>query len=217
MKKKISLLFLMGLMLFSCSGAGDNATLFVEAIANHPNLVGVTLYTELTNSFINAIPLKTTDFYITITTIKLKTRGREFVTIKDDPNSSEEELVRGANIVNGITIPASDYNLILIGYKANWWIKATNTNNTSFCITNSTNATIKYCILYNDASTLQEVIQSDPSYENASSFYIISSISFFAGDNKWIYLYFDTENIARTDENGEQFYLIPPTLNMELK
>jgi hypothetical protein len=206
------------LFLFYCGSGSGDAFLFVEGLANHQNTFSnVKLYTEKTNRFDNSTPLYTTDFYISVNTIKLKAAGKDWVVVKEDSYSFEQELVRGANIVNGATIPAYDYNIVLIGYKGNWWIKATNSDGISYSLTNSTSSDTKYAIFYNYKPAYDEISNH---YPDAASIYVSSQFSLFSGDSKWIYLYFDTEQIAfvfTNDGGGIDNYFTPPTLSIEFR
>ncbi len=214
--KKISFLLALGIVLtfLSCSSPGGEAYLFVEGIANHEGGV-VPLHTELTSSggAENVMVLETKEFYISITHIKIKSREKDWVTIRENLYVYPEEMVRGVNLANGVKIDPYDYNVVLIGYKANWYVNTEKAN-----ITNSTKEDIYYAIFYNDVNVYNEVSNQ---YPNSPSTYWSSSFSIFAGDNKWLYLYFDTEDIAKalTNSSGEitNVYFERPTLNIELR
>jgi len=215
MKKILFLLgSLVGLAFLSCGSSNSDAYLFVEGVANQAR-GGVSLYTELTNkgSGENATTLKTKEFYIAITLIKIKSREKDWVIIRDSSYAYPEEMVRGVNLANGVKISPYDYNIVLIGYKANWRVNTDYTN-----VANSTSESTYYAIFYNDANVFNEISSQ---YSGSSSTYWNSSFSIFAGDNKWLYLYFDTENIVKglTNSSGEvtNIYFVSPTLNIELR
>ncbi|MGC8765323.1 MAG: hypothetical protein ACP5QT_05500 [Brevinematia bacterium] len=216
MKKSLLLLVsILMLVLISCSSStSGDAYLFVEGVANQSR-GGVSLYTELTNTggTEGAFTLKTTEFYIAITLIKIKSREKDWVTIRDNSDAYPEEMVRGINLANGVKISPYDYNIFLIGYKANWEVKTSSTN-----IVNSSSENVYYAIFYNDPSIFNEISSQ---YPTASSTYWNSSFSVFAGDSKWLYLYFDTENIVKvqTNSSGEitNVYLVNPSLNIEVR
>ncbi len=204
-------------ILTSCTTGTGDAYLFVEGLANVNLSSGIELYTEPTNNITPSISFITKKFYITITDIKIKSTGKDWITLREASYSLPDELVRGVNLVNGFPIKPDDYNIVLIGYKANWIIEA-EYSSVKTNITNSNLDTKKYVIFYNSTSAYNEIL---PQYPGTPSMYWNVNFSVFASDNKYMYIKFDTENSLKglTNSVGDitNVFFIPPKIYIELR
>ncbi|MCX7821347.1 MAG: hypothetical protein N2258_06695 [Brevinematales bacterium] len=209
---------LFSLLFFAaCSTGTGDAYLFIDGLANTSLSSGIDIYTEATNSSTTYVTFQTKKFYIAITDIKIKTTGKDWITLKEATYSFPVELVRGVNLVNGFPVKPEDYNIVLIGYKANWNIEA-EYDSISTNITNSINDAKKYVIFYNSKTAYNEISSQFPGH---SSMYWNVNFSLFAGDNKYMYIKFDTENSLKglTNASGTitNVFFIPPKIYVDLR
>ena len=199
----------------SCSSNIGDAFLYVVGIANYDyDNRGIPLYTEVTNTGVSYTNFRTDEFYISIESIKIKSREKDWVSVFESSFSYPQNYVNSFNLVNGVVVPATEYNVILIGYRANWYVVSGSTR-----VSNSTSQTIYYAAFYNDVSLFNEV--SNRIKNIFSSVFWNSSFFLFAGETKWLYLYFDTENILKglTNHSGIiiDYCFIPPKFYIELR
>lgn len=209
--------FLSLIVLVSCSTGTGDAYLFVDGLANVSLSSGIEVYTEATNSATSYVTFQTKKFYITITDIKIKSTGKDWITLREASFSFPDELVRGVNLVNGFSIKPEDYNVVLIGYRANWIMEG-EWNSITTNITNSASEDKKYAIFYNNINAYNEISSQFPG--NTAMFWNVN-FSVFAGDNKYMYIKFDTDNSMKGLTNGSgnitNVFFIPPKIYVELR
>lgn len=211
------LLFLSLILLVSCSTGTGDAYIFVDGLANTSLSSGIFIYTEVTNSSISYVSFQTKKFYITITDIKIKSTGKDWITLREASFSFPDELVRGVNLVNGFSIKPEDYNVVLIAYRANWSMEG-EWNSITTNITNSATDDKKYAIFYNNINAYNEI--SSQFLGNVAMFWNVN-FSVFAGDNKYMYIKFDTADSLKglTNDSGNitNVFFIPPKIYVELR
>lgn len=219
MKSYIVFLFtaLMLVVAMSCAPVGD-AAIFVEVVANINNSGGAFLK-SYTNPTAGGTLVNPEDFYIEFVSVKVKSASGSWIDLFMSANYGKQNIISPMNIVNGASVPADDYRALMIEYKSDWYVNY-KYNSIDYGATNTNSYSNQYCIL-SIKESITGITNDDPYLTNAAIGIIDNSFVMFNGDNKTIFIYFDSigmiEVLVDGGNNRTNEILLRPLVDMTVQ